>query len=174
MLGLPFISLFLVLYLAVQSLIRVQLFASPCTAARQVFLSFTVSLSLLRLMSIKSVMLSNYLILCRLFLLLPSIFPSVGSFPMSQLFVSGGQSIGASASVLPLNIHSWFLLGLTGFISLQSKGLSRIFINTTVRNHQFFSVQPPSWSSSHICTWLLEKNSFNYMDLCQQSDVSAF
>ena len=101
-------------------------------------------------------------------------FPASGSFQMSQFIASGGQSIGASASVLPLNIHSWFLLGLTGFISLQSKGLSRIFINTTVRNHQFFSVQPPSWSSSHICTWLLEKNSFNYMDLCQQSDVSAF
>ena len=170
MLGSPFISLFLVLYLAVQSLICVQLFASPCTAARQVFLYFTVSLSLLRLMSIKSVMLSNHLILCCLFLLLPSIFPS----SLSQLFASGGQSIGASASVLPLNIHSWFLLGLTGLISLQSKGLSRIFTNTTVRNHQFFSVQPPSWSSSHICTWLLEKNSFNYTDLCQQSDVSAF
>ena len=64
-------------------------------------------------------------------------FPASGSFPMSQLFVSGGQSIGASASVLPLNIHSWFLLGLTGFISLQAKGLSRVLSNTTVWKHQF-------------------------------------
>ena len=80
-----------------------------------------------------------------------------GSFPMSQLFTSGGHSIGASASasVFPMNIQGWFPLGLTGFVSLQSKGLSRVFSSTTVQRHQFFSTWPFLWSSSHICTWLL-------------------
>ena len=87
-------------------------------------------------------------------------FPASGSFPMSQLFTSGGLSIGASASasVLPMNIQGWFPLALTGLISLQSKGLLRVFSNTTVQKHQFFSPQPSSWSSSHIYTWLLEKS----------------
>ena len=86
-------------------------------------------------------------------------FPASGSFPVSQLFVSGGQSIGASAStsVLPVNIQVWFPLGLTGLISLQSKELSRVFSSTTVRRHQFLSVQPFLLSRSHISTWLLEK-----------------
>ena len=79
-------------------------------------------------------------------------FPASGSCPMSQLFASGGQSIGASASasVLPMIIQDWFPLGLTSLISLQTKGLSRLFSNTTVQKHQFFSTQPSSWSSSHI------------------------
>ena len=68
-------------------------------------------------------------------------FPGSGSFQMSQSFASGGQSIGASASVLPMNIHDWFPLGWTGWISLQSKGLSRVFSNTTVKKHQFFGAQ---------------------------------
>ena len=86
-------------------------------------------------------------------------FPASGSFPMSWLFASGGQSIGASAlaSVLPMNIKGWFPLGLTGWISLQSKGLSRIFSSTTVWKHQFFGAQSSLWSNSHICTWLLKK-----------------
>ena len=86
-------------------------------------------------------------------------FPASGSFPVSQLFTSGGHSIGASAlaSVLPMNIQDWFPLGLTGWISLQSKGLSRVFSNTTVQKHQFFSTQFSLWSNSHIHTWLLEK-----------------
>jgi len=81
-------------------------------------------------------------------------FPASGSFPMSQFFTSGGQSIGvsASASVLPMNIQDWFPLGLTGLISLQSKGLSRVFSNTTVQKHQFFSAQLSLWSNSHIHT----------------------
>ena len=85
--------------------------------------------------------------------------PASGSFPVSQLFISGGQSIGASASasVLPMNIQDWFPLGLNGLIFLQSKGLSRVFSNTTVQKHQFFSIQPSLWSNSHIHTWLLEK-----------------
>ena len=86
-------------------------------------------------------------------------FPASGSFSMSQFFASGGQSIGVSAStsVLPMNIQDWFPLGLTDLISLQSKGLSRVFSNTTVQKHQFFSTQSSLWSNSHIHTWLLEK-----------------
>ena len=86
-------------------------------------------------------------------------FPASGSFPKSQLFTSGGQGIGVSASpsVLPMNIQDWFPLGLTSLISLQSKGLSKVFSNTTVQKHQFFGPQPSLWSYSHIHTWLLKK-----------------
>ena len=87
-------------------------------------------------------------------------FPVSESFQMiDSFFTSGGQIIGisASTSVLPMNIQGWFILGWTGWISLQSKGLSRIFSNTTVRNHQLFGAQISLWSNSHICTWLLEK-----------------
>ena len=86
-------------------------------------------------------------------------FPGSGSFPMGQFFISGGQSFGvsASASDLPMNIQDWFPLGLTGWISLQTKGLSRVFCNTTVQKHQFSKAQPYLWSNSHIHTWLLEK-----------------
>ena len=89
----------------------------------------------------------------------PQSFPASGSFPISQLFSTGGQSTGASASasVLPKNIQDWFPLGLTGFISLQTERLSRVFSSTTIRKHQFFSAQPSLWSNSHICTWLLEE-----------------
>ena len=107
----------------------------------------------------------------------PQSFPASESFPISVLFTSGGQSIGASASasVLPMNIQGWFLLGLTGLISLLSKRLPRVFSSTTVWKHQFFGVQPSFWSNYHICTWLLEKSYQRpYMDICQQSDVSAF
>ena len=101
-------------------------------------------------------------------------FPAPGSFLINQLFISGGQSseASASASVLPMNIQDWFPLGLTGWISLQSKGLSRVFSNTTVQKHQFFSPQPSLWSNSLIYTWLLENHSFNCMDLCQQSNIT--
>ena len=197
----------------------VQLFAIPWTATHQASLSFTISLNLFKLISIESVMLSNHLILCCLFLLLPSIFPSIraisnelalcissvqfscsvvsdflrphelqhtrppcpsptprvhtnpcpssqwcyptisssvipfsscpqsfpasGSFQMSQLFASGADSIGvsASASVLPMNTQDWSPLGWTGWISLQCKGLPRVFSNTLVQKHQFFSAQ---------------------------------
>ena len=86
-------------------------------------------------------------------------FPASGFFPMSQFFTSGGQSIGvsASASVLPMNIQDWFSSELTGWISLQSKGLSRVFSNTTDQKHQFFGAQLLLWSNSHIHTWPLEK-----------------
>ena len=90
----------------------------------------------------------------------PQSFPASGSFPVSWLFASGGQSIGvsASASVLPMNIQDWFPLGSTGSISLLSKVLLKVFSNTTVQEHQFFSTQPSLWSNSHIHTWLLEKS----------------
>ena len=84
-------------------------------------------------------------------------FPTSVPFLMSWLFASGGQSIGASVWVLPMNIQDWFPLGWTAWISLQSKGLSRIFSNITVQKHQFFSAQPSFWSNSHIHTWILEK-----------------
>ena len=86
-------------------------------------------------------------------------FPASGSFPLSQFFVSGGQSIGASASVLPVNIQDWFPLGLTGLISLQSKGLLRVFSNTTIQKHQFFRAQlslRDSWVFSNTITWTNE------------------
>ena len=113
---------------SVQSLSRVWLFATPWNAARQASLSITNSQNLFKLMSIESVMPSNHLIVCRPLLLLPSIFPSIRVFQMSQIFASCGQSIGvsASASVLPMNIQDWSPLGWTGWISLQSKGLSRV------------------------------------------------
>ena len=140
----------------VQSLSRVWLFATPWTAAWQVSLSFTISWSLLKLMSVESMMPSNYLIFCCP-LLLSSMFPSSRSFQISELFTSGGQSIGASGSVLPMNIQGWFPLGLTGLISLLSKRLFRVFSSTAVKKHQFFSSKPSLWSNSHIHTRLLEK-----------------
>ena len=144
---------------SVQSLSCVQLFATPWIAAWQASLSFTNSQSLLKLMLIDLVIPSNNLILCHPFSSHLQSFPAPGSFPISQFFASGGQSIGvsASASVLPMNIQDWFPLGWTGWISLQFKGLSRVFSNTTVQKHQFFGTQLSLWSSSHIHTWLLEK-----------------
>ena len=117
-----------------------------------------------RSMSIESAMLSNHFILYSPLLLLPQSFLVSGSFPMSWLFASGGQSIGAStsASVLPMNTQVWFPLGFTDLISLQSKGLSRVFSSTTVWRHQFFC----AFTSVHDC--------FDNMDFCRQSDASAF
>ena len=116
------------------------------------------------------VMPSNRLIICCPLLLFPSIFPGIRVFPMSQFFPSGGQRIGVSAStsVLPMNIQYWFPLWLTGWISLPSKGCSRVFSNTTAQKHQFFAAQLSLRSYSHIHIWLLEKP-----DLCQQSNISA-
>ena len=143
---------------SVQLLSRVWLFATLGTAAQKSSLSIT-NTCLLTLMSIQLVMLSNHLSLCHPLLLPPSIFPSIRLFPMSQLLTSGGQSIGvtALASVLPMNIQDWFSLGWPGWISLQSKGLSRIFSNITVQKYKFFSAQFSLQSNSHIHTWLLEK-----------------
>ena len=146
---------------SVPLLSHVWLLATPWTAACQASLSFINSRSLLKLMSIELVMPFNHLILCRPLLLPPSIFPSIfqGSFQMSQVFTSDGQSIGvsASASVFPMNIRGWFPLVWTGWIFLLSKWLSRVFSNTTVQKHQLFSTQLSLWSNSNIHSWLLEK-----------------
>ena len=144
---------------SVQLLSRVQLFVTPWTAACQASMSITNSRSLPKLMSIESMIPSNHLILCHPISSHLQSFPASGSFWMSQLFASGGQSIGVSmsASVLPVNIQDWFPLGLTCWISLQSKRLSRVFSSTTVWKHQFFGAQPFLSSNSHIHRWLLEK-----------------
>ena len=112
-----------------------------------------------KLMFIELLMPSSHLILCRPLLLLTPIPPSIRLFPMSQLFTWGGQSIrvSTSTSVLPKNTQDWSPLEWTGWISLQCKGLSRVFSNTTVQKHQFFGTQPSSQSNFHIHTWLLEK-----------------
>ena len=145
---------------SVQSLSRVWLFVTPWTTARQASLSIINSQSPPKPMSIELMMPSSHLILCRSLLLLPSNFPNIRVFSqMSQLFASGGQSIGvlASTSVLPMNTQDWSPLGWTGWISLHSMGLSRVFSNATVQKHQFFGAQLPSQSNSHIYTWPLEK-----------------
>ena len=142
----------------VQLLSCVQLFVTPWTSACQAFLSFIVSRSLLKLMSIDSVMPSNHLILCCPLLLLPLVFPSIRVFSNELALCIRWQSIGASASALPMNIQGWFSLGngLTGLISLLSKGLSRIFPRTTIWKHQFFSAQSSLRANSHIHTWPLD------------------
>ena len=129
---------------SVQLLSHVWLFGTPWTAAHQASLSITNSQSLLKLMSIALVMPSNHLFLCVPFSSRLQSFPASGSFPVSWFFTSGGRSIGvsASASVLPMNIQDWFPLELTGWVSLLSKRLSRVFSNTTVQKHQFFGAQP--------------------------------
>ena len=144
---------------SVQSLSRVQLSATPWSAAHQASLSITTprvhpnscpsNLWCHPAISSSIIPFSS----CRQSL------PASGTFPISQLFAWGSQSIGvsASASVLPMNTQDWSPLGWTGWISLQSKGLSRIFSNTTIEKHQFFGAQLSSQSNSHIHTWPLEK-----------------
>ena len=133
---------------SVQSLSHVRLFATPWPADHQASLSITNSQSLFKPRSIELVMLSKHLILGCPLLLLPSIFPKIRVFLMSQFFTWAGQSIrvSASASVLPVNIQDWFPLGWTGCFSFLSKWFSRVFSNTTIQNHQFFSAQPSLWS----------------------------
>ena len=151
---------FIPTHLSVQLLSHVRLFETPWTAAHQASLSVTNSWNLLTGDAIQP-----YPLILAIF---PSIIPfssylqslpASGSFPRSQFFASDGQSIGASASpsVLPMNIQDWFPLGLISLITLQSKGLSRVFSNTTVQKHQFFSTQLFLWSNCHTHTWLLEK-----------------
>ena len=143
----------------VQPLSRVWFFATPWTAAHQASLSFAVSRSLLKLMSIESVMPSNHFILSPTSLLALSLSQPHDLFQWFDS-TSDGQRIGASASasVFPMNIQGSFPLRLTGLISLQSKGLSGVFSSTTIWTRWFFSAQPFSlWPNSHIHTWLLEK-----------------
>ena len=165
----------LIYYFVVQSFTCVWHFATQWTAASQASLSFTVSWSLL-----KSCPLSQWYYLPILFSAVTFCFAFYLSqhqnLPVSQLFLSGEQSIGASASatILWMNSQDWYPLGSTGLISLQSRELSRVFSSTTVQKSQFFGTQPSLWSSSHvqICNW--ENRTFSYTVLCWQSDVSAF
>ena len=129
-----------------------------------------------QLMFIESVMTSNHLFLCHPLLLLPSISPSnrvSSNEPVLHIRWSKYWNFSFS-SVLPKNIQDWFHLGLTGWISLQSKGLSWAFSSVTVWKHHFFGARPSLWSSSLIFTWLSENHSFDYKDLCWQSNVFAF
>ena len=129
-------------------------FLTPWTAACQVSLSFSISWSLLKLMSIESHMPYNHLVFCHPLLLLPSIFPSIRFFSNeSVLCIRWSEYWSFSFSISPSNDY----LGLISLISLQSKGLSRVFSKTTVQKHQFFGTQPSLWSNSDIHTWLLEK-----------------
>jgi len=152
-----------------------RVFVTPWTAARKTSLSFTVSRCFLKLMSIiKSAISFNYLILCHP--LLPSIFPSIRVFSNELALPIRWPSIGTSASVsvLPMNTQGRFPLGWIGLISLQSKGFSRVFSNTTVQKHQFFGASllyGPTLISIHD---YLKNYSFDYTDLCWQSNVSAF
>ena len=140
----------------VQSLSCVWLLVTPWTAACQASLSFTIFQSLLKFMSIESVMPSNHLSSAVPLSSCLQSFPASGSFLMSWLFASGGQN-SSLITILLINIQDWFPLGWTCLISLQSKELSRVFSNTTAQKHQFFSIQPSLWFNSHIHTWLLEK-----------------
>ena len=130
---------------------------TPWTAARQASLSFTISQSLPKFMSIGRWCYPNISSFTALFSCLQS-FPALGSFPMSLLLTSGIKSIRASAKVLPMSIQGWSPLGLTGMIYLLSKGLLRVFSSTTIWKHQFFGTQPSLWFNSHIHASLLEKN----------------
>ena len=143
----------------VQSLRCVRLFETPWTAACQASLSFAISQSLFKLMSIELVMPSNHLIVFNPSFFLPSIFPSIKVFS-NELFVCLRWPKYWSFSfstVLPMNIQGWFSLGLSGLISLLSKGLLRVFSSTTIWRHQFFGAQTYLQSRLHIHAWLLEK-----------------
>ena len=142
------------LFVVVHWLSHVQLFVTPWTSAYQAPLSFSISWSLLKFMSIESVILSNHLILCCPLLLLPSVFPSIRvSSSESALHIRWSKYWSFSLSVSPSKEYSELIsLGLTGLISLLSKGFSRVFFSTTIQKHQFFGAQPSLWSNSHIHT----------------------
>ena len=148
----------------VRSLSHVQLFATPWTAAHQASLSFTLSQSLLRFVSLESVVLSDRLILCHSLLLLPSVFPSI------RVFSNESALHIRCFSISPINeYYGWFPLGFPGLISLQSNGLSRVFSSTIIQSHQFFSNQPSLWSNSHIHKWLpayfLSKSQYGWVSI---------
>ena len=144
---------------SVQSLSCVQIFATPWTEAPQASLSINNFWSLPKLMSIELVMPSSHLILCHHLLLLPSIFPSIRVFSNESALPIRWPNYWSFSfkSVLSINTQDWSHLEWTGWMSLQSKGLSRVFSNTTVQKHQFFRAQLSSQSNSHIHTWPLEK-----------------
>ena len=144
---------------SVQSLSCVWLFVTPWTAARQASLSISNPPSLLKFMPIELLMPFNHLFLLCPLLLLSSIFPSIRVFSNESVLCIRGPKYWSFrfSSVLPVNSQDWFPLGLTGLITLLSKGLSRVFSNTTVQKHQFFSAQLSLWSNSYLHTWQLEK-----------------
>ena len=150
----------------VQLLSRIRLFVTPHTAARQASLSFTISQSLLKFMSIELMASAIQPSSVPSLLLLPSIFLSIRVFSSELALCIKQPNIGvwSSTSVLPVSTQGWFLLGLTGLISLQSKGLSSVFSSTIVWKH-------PTLTSVHDC-W--KNHSFDYTDLCGQSNVSPF
>ena len=152
-------------------LTRVRLFATQWTAARQAFLSFTISQSLLKLMSMESVMPSNHLILCCPLPLLPSIFPNFRVFSSESALPIRWPNIGVSASVLPVNIQGWFPLRLTGLISLLSKGLLRVFSSTTVWKHQFSVLSLLYGATLTSVHDYCKNHSFDFWDLCWWSNV---
>ena len=148
-----------IVVVAIQSLSRVWLFATPWTAALQASLSFTISWSWLKYMSIESVMLSNHFIFSHSLLLLSSVFPRIMVFSSGLAFhIRWPRHWSFSFSVHPSSEYSGLIsFGIDWFGLLAIQGLSRVFSNTTVRKHQFFSTQSSLWSNSHICTWLLEQ-----------------
>ena len=161
---------------AVQSVSLVRLFVTPWTTAHQASLFFTISQSLLKFMSIESVMSCNHLILCCPLLHLPSNFTSLRVFSNDSVICIRWQKYWSFSfiSVLPTNIQDWFPLGLTGLISLQSKGLSEVFSNTTVwkiSSSVLSLLYSPTLTSTHAY-W--KNHSFEYTDLSQQSNVSTF
>ena len=160
----------------VQLLSHVRLFVTPCIAALQAPLSFSISKSLLKFVSLESVILSNHFMLC----CLPSVFPSIRVFSsQSSLRIDWPNYWSVNFSISPSNDY-WSLISFRvdfplGLISLRCKELWRVFFcSTTIQKHQFFGTQPFLWTNFHICTWLLKNRSFDYMDLYQQSDISAF
>ena len=158
-------AIFIYFFVIVQSLSHVWLFAAPWAAAWQASLSFTISWSLLKLMSFESMMPSNHLFFHHPLPFCPQSFPASGFFPMSQLFTTGGQSIGASASasILPMNIKGWFPLGWTGWISLLSKGLKSLLqyhssTASILQHSAFFMVQlshiyMTPWKTKTLTRW---------------------
>ena len=161
-------------YVVVQSLSRIQLSANPWTAARKVSLSFSIlpEFAQTHVHWVDDAIQPSHP-------LSPPSSPALHlsqheSFPMSHFFTSGDQSIGASASALPMNTQGWFPLGLTGLISLLFKRLSKVFSSTTVQKHQFFSTQPSLWSTLTAVHDHWKNHRFDYTDIYRQSDVSIF
>ena len=163
------------------SLSCVRLFVTPGTAACQASLSFTISWSLLKLMSIESLMPSNHIILCHPLLLLPSVLPSIRVFSSELAFcIRCPEYWSFSFSISPSNKHSGLILfridwfGLLAIQRLQSKGLSRVFSSTRIQKPKFFGIQPSLWSNSMSVYDYWKNHSFDYTDLYQPRDVSAF
>ena len=158
----------------VQLLRRVWLLVTQKIAGHQASLFFIVSQSLLKLMFIEAMMPSNHLILCCPFLL-PSNFPSIRVFSNeSEICIRWPKYGNFSFSISPSNEYSGLISFSIDWLDLLLVQGTRVFSSTTVWKHQFFSTQPSLWSNSHIHTWLLKYHSFNYSDLCWQSDISAF